>query len=576
MERVDKFNTLHYKFWPKRLPYKLTPPATSLWYNLIVSAIRYPGKPAVVFFGAITTWAQLHERARRLAAKLQSLGVHKGDRVLVDMQNTPQLIIAHFAVLAADAIVVPINPMSKEQELAHYITDSGAKNAITTSDYAVELINASNKLDKTSQLSNMIVSEYTDAFNAVEQTDETLPERWRSWLLNKPELPHFNDGHVYRWKDAIECEDRLIEPTAGPDDLAVMPYTSGTTGLPKGCMHTHAAIMHNAVGTAMWANYSAESVVLVVAPMFHVTGIMSILHVVVYVGGTMVVMPRWDRDVAGRLITRWNVTAWKGVPTMVVDLFASPHFKQFDLSNLRVISGGGSAMPEAIAQRLLDVYGLHYIEGYGLTETASPSHRNPPDRTKKQCLGIPFFGNDARIVDPKTLQEVPQGESGEIVINGPELLKGYWNNAQATAEAFFELDGKRFFRTGDIGRIDADGYFFMTDRLKRMINASGFKVWPAEVESMMYAHPAIQEVCIISAKDSYRGETVKACVVLKTNFVGKIKEEEITDWCKKQMATYKAPRIVEFVEELPKTGSGKIMWRKLQEQENEGGAQNRN
>jgi fatty-acyl-CoA synthase len=224
-------------------------------------------------------------------------------------------------------------------------------------------------------------------------------------------------------------------------------------------------------------------------------------------------------------------------------------------------------MPQAVAQRLWELYGLRYAEGYGLTETAAPSHSNPPDSPKQQCLGIPFMSTDARVVNPDTLQEVPQGESGEIVMHGPEVFNGYWKRPDATEAAFFELEGKRFFRSGDLGRVDEDGYFFMTDRLKRMINAAGFKVWPAEVEALMFKHPAIQEACIISSRDSYRGETVKAVVVLRASHKGQVSEADIIAWCRDNMAVYKAPTQVQFVDTLPKSGSGKVMWRMLQEAE---------
>jgi fatty-acyl-CoA synthase len=220
-----------------------------------------------------------------------------------------------------------------------------------------------------------------------------------------------------------------------------------------------------------------------------------------------------------------------------------------------------------VAQRLFEQFGLRYAEGYGLTETAAPSHSNPADHPKQQCLGIPFMGCDARIVDPGTLQELPQGEQGEIVVNGPMVFQGYWKRPDATRDVFFELDGKRFFRTGDLGRVDEEGYFFITDRLKRMINASGFKVWPAEVEALMFRHPAIQEACVIAAKDSYRGETVKAVVVLRAGQAGQVSEDDILAWCRDNMAVYKAPRLVQFVDALPKSGSGKVMWRALQEAE---------
>ena len=291
------------------------------------------------------------------------------------------------------------------------------------------------------------------------------------------------------------------------------------------------------------------------------------MHASIYLGATIVLMPRWDRELAGHLISKWRVTHWTNIPTMVIDLLGSPNFDRFDLSSLSIIGGGGAAMPQAVAQRLFELYGLRYAEGYGLTETAAPSHNNPPDKPKQQCLGIPFVSTDARVVNPETLAEVAQGEQGEIVIHGPEVFDGYWKRPEATEQAFFELEGKKFFRSGDLGRVDEDGYFFITDRLKRMINASGFKVWPAEVEALMFQHPAIQEACIIAAKDAYRGETVKAMVVLRQSHRGQVSEEDIVKWCREHMAVYKAPKMVEFLDALPKSGSGKVMWRLMQEAE---------
>ena len=288
------------------------------------------------------------------------------------------------------------------------------------------------------------------------------------------------------------------------------------------------------------------------------------MHTSIYSGGTLVLMPRWDRDLAGRMISLHKVTNWTNVPTMIIDLLASPHFAQFDLTSLVYIGGGGAAMPQAVAQRLLDQYGLRYAEGYGLTETAAPSHSNPPDAPKQQCLGIPFMSTDARVVDPDTLAELPVGEQGEIIVHGPEVFEGYWQRPDATQAVFIEKEGKRFFRTGDLGHVDADGYFFLTDRLKRMINASGFKVWPAEVEALMFRHPAIQEACVIGVRDAYRGESVKAVVVLRATHQDTT-EQQIIDWCHANMAAYKAPRIVQVVDALPKSGSGKVMWRALQE-----------
>ena len=223
-------------------------------------------------------------------------------------------------------------------------------------------------------------------------------------------------------------------------------------------------------------------------------------------------------------------------------------------------------MPAIVARRLKS-RGITFYEGYGLTETMAATHINPPGRAKEQCLGIPIYGVDSRVIDPLTLDELPVGEVGEIVTHGPQVFLGYWNRPEQSAQAFIEIDGKRFLRTGDLGRVDEDGYFFMVDRLKRMINASGFKVWPSEVESLMYAHPAVLEACVIGTRDSHRGETVKALVVLRPEWRGRVDERTLIDWCRGDMAAYKVPRIIAFAEALPKSGSGKIQWRELQERE---------
>jgi fatty-acyl-CoA synthase len=557
----------HYAFWPKRLPYQLTAPQTSLWMNLQISAMRYPQKVALVFMGRTWSYSQLQLEAEKIASALRKMGVKKGDRVVLDMQNCPQLVVTHFAILRLDAVVVPVNPMNRTEELKHYILDPDTKVAVTTADLAPELAAASNALEKKERLQHLLVTQFTDAFDAANIGPEELPETWSVWLKTVHALPLLEDGQVHAWASALQDKVELCPVTAQSEDLAVLPYTSGTTGLPKGCMHTHGTIMHNAMSSGLWANGTPENKCLCVVPMFHITGMVSVMHATIFMGATLILMPRWDRDLAGRLISKWKVTHWTNIPTMVIDLLGSANMAQFDLTSLQNIGGGGAAMPEAVAQRLIDQFGLRYIEGYGLTETAAPSHSNPPDAPKKQCLGIPFMSVDARVVDPETLKELPQGESGEIVMAGPQIFKGYWKRPEATASAFFERDGKSFFRSGDMGRIDEEGYFFMTDRLKRMINASGFKVWPAEVEALMFKHPAIQEACIISTKDAYRGESVKAVVVLRSTHKGQVSEQDIIDWCRDTMAVYKEPRVVEFLEVLPKSGSGKVMWRALQEAE---------
>jgi fatty-acyl-CoA synthase len=545
------------------LPQNLLLPETSLWFNLEVTATRYPAKDAYRFFGQALSFAELKRQAEALAGWLQAHGVGKGDRVIVFMQNCPQFVVAVHAVLRADAVVVPVNPMNKADEFGHYISDSGARVALTTADLAGIVAQANADVPEAQRLQHVVAARFADAMPAGLHPDETPAEPVLKWLRADPPLP----AGTTRWMDALGAGLQPGPHTAGPDDMALLPYTSGTTGAPKGCVHTHRTLMHNTVGGGVWGHGGPEVVALGVVPMFHITGFIYGALGSVAAGSTTIILPRWDRELAGRLISRHRVTHWTCIPTMIIDLFGSPNYQRFDLSSLRFLSGGGAAMPQAVAERLKAEFGITFAEGYGLTETAAPSHSNPPERAKLQCLGIPIFGVDSRIVDPDTLRELPIGETGEIVTHGPQVFKGYWGHPGATKDAFFEMDGKRFFRTGDLGRMDEEGYFFITDRLKRMINASGFKVWPSEVELLLFKCPLVQEACVIASRDAYRGETVKAVVVLRAEAKGTATAEDIIAWAREHMAAYKVPRLVEFADALPKSGSGKVMWRLLQEKE---------
>jgi fatty-acyl-CoA synthase len=406
-------------------------------------------------------------------------------------------------------------------------------------------------------LQHIVVAAYSDYLR--ERTELPVPE-----FVAAPRVPLEHAGLV-AWADVLAAQlaPRTIE--AGPDDLAVMPYTSGTTGHPKGCMHTHRSVMFNAAG--VWTTANQGSVGLAVLPLFHVTGMQTNMNGALYNAATVVLLPRWDRDAAALCVQRYRVTGLALITAMVIDFMNNPSLSRYDLSSVRRIGGGGAAMPKAVALAMEQKFAIKYGEGYGMSETMAATHANPPERPKEQCLGIPLYDVDSRIIDPVTLQELPQGETGEIIVHGPQVMRGYWNQPQATADAFIERDGKRFLRTGDLAYVDAEGYYFFVDRLKRMINAAGFKVWPAEVEALLYQHPAIQEACVIGAKDARRGETVKAVVVLRSSHVGKVSEQEIADWAHANMAAYKAPRIVQFAPSLPKSGTGKVMWRALQEAE---------
>jgi fatty-acyl-CoA synthase len=545
----------HFDFWPKGLPHDITAPATPLFYNLEVSAVRYPDKPALIFYDTPLTFRELKDHAEALAGYLQQeCGVQRGDRVLLVMQNSPQFIIAYYAVLRADAIVVPVNPMSVTAELAHYIEDSGARVAIIAQEVYGHL-----RVLIDQHLDRAIVAAYADY--ATRPTTLRLPEAVTA------AREQIVEPKVTLWSTALASRLRPTASMSGPEDLCVIPYSSGTTGRPKGCMLTHANVMHTGMANRIWFNASSESTQLVVLPLFHVTGMQGGMNGPILHGSTMVLMSRWDREVAAEMIQRYRPMSWTAISTMVIDFLANPRLAEYDLSSLSIVSGGGAAMPAAVGERLQGIVGTPYIEGYGLTETIAPTHINPTDRPKRQCLGVPIFNTDSRIIDPETLVELPPNCVGEIVSHGPQVFQGYWRNEAATAAAFIEIDGRKFFRTGDLGYVDDEGYFFLVDRLKRMINAAGFKVWPAEVEAQMYQHPAIQEACVIATKDAQRGETVKAMVVLRATHRGSISEEDIIEWTRQNMAVYKHPRIIEFVDSLPKSATGKVQWRALQEAE---------
>jgi fatty-acyl-CoA synthase len=549
--------TRHYAYWPPERPKSLSLPATSVYANLEASARRNPEHCAIDYYGGRMSYGELKHQVDALAGFLHArLGIERGDRVLLYTQNSPQYVIGYYAILCAGAVVVPVNPMNRTEELRHYIEDAGARAMIATQELWGEIA----PLLGTSTLRHVVLGTYSDYVS--DPGGLPVPD-----IVLAPRQAIGAPG-VIGFAEAIAAGLEPPEHRARSHDLCVMPYTSGTTGKPKGCMHTHRSVQATTTSIALWRGDTHESVVLGVLPMFHVTGMQSGMNAPVRLGSTIVLMTRWDRDCAARQVERTRVTTLTAITTMMVDFLANPALDRYDLSSLSWVGGGGAAMPEAVAGLLEARIGLPYIEGYGLSETMAPTHFNPNQRPKRQCAGIPMFDVDARVLDPETRAELRPLEIGEIVLHGPQLFEGYWQNPAATEEAFLEHDGKRFFRSGDLGYYDEDGYFFVTDRLKRMINAAGFKVWPAEVEALLYAHPDIQEACVIASRDPYRGETVKAVVVARPEASGRLRGEDITAWARSRMAAYKVPRVVELVAELPKTATGKILWRELQEEEN--------
>ena len=549
---------LHHNHWPKGVPHELRVPQVTLNHFVQTTALRYPDKPALIYADQVLTYRQLNQQIDALAAFLQQrLGVARGDRVLLMSQNCPQFVIAFYAVMRVGAAVVPVNPMSTLPEVTYYAENSGAKVAVVAQDLLPKVLPLLGQTSST--LSAAIVHAYSECVPA--SAIEALPEAMRFAAQT------ISESSVHTFTDALAFAGTVHDVGSTPDDLAVLPYTSGTTGHPKGCCHSHTSVLASNIASQVWRGLHADAVFLCVAPLFHMLGMQNGMNMPLTLGGTIVMMPRWDAARAVALVERYRVTVWTAPPAMVIDFFAQPIAQTSDLSSLALLSGGGAAMPEAVSKMLFEQFGLSYNEAYGLSETAAFLHANPLTRGKRQCLGMPTQGVDSRIIDPDTLQELPQGEVGELVTRGTQLMRGYWRNPQADQDAFITLNGERYFRTGDLAMIDEDGYYFMRDRLKRMINASGLKVWPAEVENTLYEHPAVHEACVIAVPDVKRGENVMALLVLKSGFQGQLTEQDVIEWGRQRMAVYKAPRVVRFVDELPKSGTGKILWRQLQEQE---------
>ncbi len=522
-------------YWPPHLPRSLPLATITLSESLDASAAGHPERTAIAFFGREITYRRLQQEVEAFAGWLRNhAGVIPGDRVILYLQNSPQWVIAYYGVLRAGAIVVPVNPMNRAAELQRYIDDCGAEVAVCSQ----ELFEFAN-----TRFREIIVAAYADYLPAQPAFD--LPD----WIT----APARAVSAAHSWSSVLAASESAPAYTASPADHAILNYTSGSSGEPKGCRHTHRSFLHSTAGLSLWHGHSPATVFLGVAPMYQIAGLVNSLNCAIYSGGTLVPLPRWDRTLAAQLIDRYRITFAGIAPAAIADFLDNPSLAQYDLSSLTRISSGGSTMPKALWDRIQSALGLPFIEVYGMTEAGTIAI-NPIERPKAQCLGVPFFNADVRILD-----------SGEIVVRGPQLFAGYWN-PQADADAFTEIDGQRYFRTGDVGYADDEGYLYMTDRLKRMINAAGYKVWPAEIEAVLTQHPYVLEACVIAARDPRRGETVKALVVLRPAIDG-LKPSALIEWSRQRLAAFKYPRIVEFVPALPKSSAGKILWRELQDRE---------
>ncbi|MAU82571.1 AMP-binding protein [Gordonia sp. Z-3] len=512
-----------------------------------------PDSPFLYYFDATLTFADVDRAATALASALVGDGFSAGDRLAVYVQNNPAFIIGIVAAWKAGGIAVAINPMNKQRELTYMLVDSGATALLTLDDL------------------------YDDVAAPVIATGKTAV---RTVFTTSPlDFQTRDDPRLFAGverrrnpgtRDLVETIDgfdgsSLPAPTLTADDVAVLTYTSGTTGEPKGAMNTHGNLAFNAQTYRDWTGLKPGEGVLGVAPLFHITGLVGHVMIAMLVRAPLTLTHRFAPDVTLDAIRERRPVFTVAAITAFNALSAAPGATPADFESLRILYSGGAPIAPAMADRLEQVFGAYIHNIYGLTETSSPSHgvplgvRAPVDATSGALsVGVPVFNTVVRVVGEDG-EDLPVGEVGEFVTSGPQVVKGYWNKPDKTAES---IPGGAL-KTGDVGFMDSDGWFYVVDRKKDMINASGYKVWPREVEDVLYTHPAVREAAVIGVPDEYRGETVKAYVSLQDGAT--VDTAELVEFCKEQMAAYKYPREVEIVCELPKTVTGKILRRELRD-----------
>jgi long-chain acyl-CoA synthetase len=543
------------KNYPEWVPHdlKITPSTASGDFKS--SAIRRPQKPAIYYFDTEISYGKIDKLSGSLAAALSDFGLKKGERIILDLQNVPQFLIGLYAAWKLGAIVVPVNPMYKEKELSYFCEDSGAKILII--------------LDEIAQTLDLPFLEGTSVEKILTTSAlDMLPDGGKTPELLKNTMKLSIPGTL----DMLELIDQyrdtgFEEQNVSANDVAYLTYTSGTTGPPKGAMNTHGNIAFNARVYETMLRMSENEIVLGVAPLFHVTGEVAHLAIAALLGVPVVLYYRFDPGETLRLIEKWKVTMTVASITVYIALMNHPDIKNRDLSSFIKAYSGGAPVSEAIIREFQKLSGQYIYNVYGMTETNSPSHivpwgeKAPVDpESGALSVGVPVPNCVMKIMDlEEGTRELAPGEVGEIVDSGPILVPGYWRKPEETEHAI--RDG--FLYTGDVGKMDDDGWFYVVDRKKDMIVASGYKVWPRDVEDVIYQHPAVRETAVIGEPDSYRGETVKAFVALKEGMADSVTPEDIILFCKERMAAYKYPRSVEFVSEIPKTLTGKFLRRSL-------------
>ncbi|MEX0802641.1 MAG: long-chain fatty acid--CoA ligase [Candidatus Binatia bacterium] len=518
--------------WPLHIPTSLNYPDVPIWWILEKNLESFADRPAIRFMDheslvekQVLTYKSLASMVSSVAAGLQRLGIQKGDRIAFYLPNSPELVISYFAIWRAGAVAVPCNPMFRQRELTNQLKDAEVRYLIASAPGS----------DNASAVAKQLGIGLVVASDKGELTFNEL-------LSDDPR--NLREVH--------------IDPA---DDLALILYTGGTTGVPKGAMLTHRNIVANTMQFAEWYAFEPGGETCIsVLPLFHSGGMSGAMNVPLYGGATILLMSRFSPISVAKTIEAYRATRFFGVPTMFISLLNDETSRRCDYSSLKACRTNASPLPASVKAAFDELVGREVlIEGYGLTETSPLTHANPINKAKAGSIGIPLADTDAKIVDLKTGIDLSPKEIGEIMIRGPQVMKGYWNRREATAAAI----QKGWLHTGDVAYMDEEGYFFIVDRLKDIINTAGYKVWPREVEEVLYSHSAVKLAAVVGVADSYRGEIVKAFVVLRESMNGHPTEHDIVSFCKEKLAAYKVPRLVEFRKELPVSGAGKILRREL-------------
>jgi long-chain acyl-CoA synthetase len=522
------------------------------------SAKKHGTRPCIVYQGRTLTYSQVDDLSSRFASALIDIGLKHGDRVAIFSPNIPQFVMAYYGILKAGGIVVPCSPLYKDRELEAQLKDSGAtmvvaaNDVVSGNDLFASLEGCRNRLT----LTHVITISVTDYLPGVKRA-----------LAGLAKVKNIKRAGTIAFVDLVAKSRPIAKPfEADPGDMAVLQYTGGTTGVSKGAMLTHRNLLAAAAEAAITLPMVETDIHLGVLPLFHIFGMTGVMNGPLLSGGAMVLLPRFSVDEVMQTIQKEKVTVFCGVPTMYVAINHHPKVSQFDLKTVRLAFSGGAPLPVAVRHKFNELTGGNLVEGYGLTESAAVGHTNPfrDVQPRDGSIGLPFPSTDAKIVSlDNPDQTLDVGEIGELALKGPQVMVGYWNNKKETDLVL--RDG--WLLTGDIAKMDQDGFFYIVDRKKDMVSVGGLKVYPREVEEVLFEHPLVKEAAAIGVNDPYMGETVKAFIVLKDPSKKEGAEVQILEYCRTKLAKYKVPHYVEFVDELPKTLVGKVLRRKLKEAE---------